>query len=232
MHAAMSGVFRDHTASQYVRVETLRHVACCPRARICKKGRVERDSLWEPGCALIINRGPVLVGFGVDPQNALRVISCWEEAMGIHAVTLRVIPCLRIECKFWLGEDGWHGSSERPLAGHPNAIGSGKWKTALESSLQSVARTVRAQEHGGSVGWAAPGIVQERAESQNGRISPHPRRRSVRGTRHIACHLHGARSAQPPTTCPCRSVCRASDGEFSPQIVAWRHGHVASLDWL
>lgn len=31
-----------------------------------------------------------------------------------HAVALRVTPCLRIECKFWLGDDGWNGSSEHP----------------------------------------------------------------------------------------------------------------------
>ena len=31
-----------------------------------------------------------------------------------HAVTLGVKPCLRIECKFWLGDDGWHGSTEHP----------------------------------------------------------------------------------------------------------------------
>ena len=31
-----------------------------------------------------------------------------------HAVSLRVTPCLRIECKFWLGNDGWNGSSEHP----------------------------------------------------------------------------------------------------------------------
>ena len=31
-----------------------------------------------------------------------------------HAVSLRVVPCLRIECKFWLGDDGWNGSSEHP----------------------------------------------------------------------------------------------------------------------
>jgi hypothetical protein len=37
-----------------------------------------------------------------------------EEDHGIHAVTLRVTPCLRIECKFWLADDGWNGTSERP----------------------------------------------------------------------------------------------------------------------
>jgi hypothetical protein len=34
--------------------------------------------------------------------------------MKTHAVTLGVKPCLRIECKFWLGDDGWNGSSEHP----------------------------------------------------------------------------------------------------------------------
>jgi len=31
-----------------------------------------------------------------------------------HAVTLRVTPCVRIECKFWLGDDGWNGMAEHP----------------------------------------------------------------------------------------------------------------------
>ena len=34
--------------------------------------------------------------------------------MTTHAVSLKVTPCLRIECKFWLGDDGWNGSSEQP----------------------------------------------------------------------------------------------------------------------
>jgi len=32
-----------------------------------------------------------------------------------HAVTLGVKPCLRVECKFWLGDDGWNGRSEQPI---------------------------------------------------------------------------------------------------------------------
>jgi len=32
-----------------------------------------------------------------------------------HAVTLNVTPCLGIECKFWLGDDGWIGSTEVPF---------------------------------------------------------------------------------------------------------------------
>lgn len=34
--------------------------------------------------------------------------------MKTQAVTLAVKPSLRIECKFWLGDDGWNGSSEHP----------------------------------------------------------------------------------------------------------------------
>lgn len=34
--------------------------------------------------------------------------------MGNHAVALRVAPFLRIECKFWLTDDGWSGSCEQP----------------------------------------------------------------------------------------------------------------------
>jgi hypothetical protein len=31
-----------------------------------------------------------------------------------YPVTVSVTPCVRIECKFWLGDDGWNGSSENP----------------------------------------------------------------------------------------------------------------------
>jgi predicted RNase H-like HicB family nuclease len=31
-----------------------------------------------------------------------------------RAVSVKVTPCLRMECKFWLGDDGWNGSSEYP----------------------------------------------------------------------------------------------------------------------
>ena len=34
--------------------------------------------------------------------------------MGNHGVTLKVTPSLRIECKFWLTDDGWNGSCEQP----------------------------------------------------------------------------------------------------------------------
>jgi hypothetical protein len=32
-----------------------------------------------------------------------------------HAVSLKVTPCLRIECKFWLQDDGWNGTSDSPF---------------------------------------------------------------------------------------------------------------------
>ena len=31
-----------------------------------------------------------------------------------HAVSLKVTPCLRIECKFWLEDDGWNSTSDSP----------------------------------------------------------------------------------------------------------------------
>ena len=34
--------------------------------------------------------------------------------MGAHAVTLRVAPFLRVECRFWLTDDGWNASCEQP----------------------------------------------------------------------------------------------------------------------
>jgi len=37
-----------------------------------------------------------------------------ERFVGNHAVALRVAPFLRIECKFWLTDDGRNGSCERP----------------------------------------------------------------------------------------------------------------------
>jgi hypothetical protein len=34
--------------------------------------------------------------------------------MANHSVTLRVTPFLRIECKFWLTDEGWNGSCTQP----------------------------------------------------------------------------------------------------------------------
>jgi hypothetical protein len=32
--------------------------------------------------------------------------------MQAHSVKLGITPCLRLECKFWLGDDGWNGIIE------------------------------------------------------------------------------------------------------------------------
>jgi hypothetical protein len=29
-----------------------------------------------------------------------------------HSVSLKVTPCVRIECKFWLADDGWNRTSD------------------------------------------------------------------------------------------------------------------------
>ena len=51
-----------------------------------------------------------------------------------HAVTLKVRPCLNIECKFWLADDGWNASSKQP----PVAIQAATFEQAkcdIESAL-------------------------------------------------------------------------------------------------
>jgi len=34
--------------------------------------------------------------------------------MANPSVTLRVTPFLRIECRFWITDDGWNGNCEQP----------------------------------------------------------------------------------------------------------------------
>ena len=34
--------------------------------------------------------------------------------MAHEAVTLKIKPCLRVKCKFWLADDGWNGTSDSP----------------------------------------------------------------------------------------------------------------------
>ena len=72
--------------------------------------------------------------------------------MGNHAVALRVAPFLRIECKFWLTDDGWRGSCENPsitvqsgsfeFAKSEMEIALGKY---FESLLRDAQRTTRGQ---------------------------------------------------------------------------------------
>ena len=52
----------------------------------------------------------------------------------MHAVTMKVTPCLRVECRFWLGEDGWQGSCEQPpITVHADSFEEAK--SNIESAL-------------------------------------------------------------------------------------------------
>jgi hypothetical protein len=72
--------------------------------------------------------------------------------MGNHAVSLRVTPFVRIECKFWLTDDGWRGSCEQP----PITVQAGSFEYAksemeialgryIESLLRDLPRTSTGQ---------------------------------------------------------------------------------------
>jgi len=72
--------------------------------------------------------------------------------MGNHAVALRVAPFLRIECKFWLTDDGWNGSCEQPsLTVQAGSFESAKSEMEIalgkyfESLLREAQRTNRGQ---------------------------------------------------------------------------------------
>ena len=46
--------------------------------------------------------------------NRVRRQKITSDQPRLMLVTLRVTPFLRIECKFWLTDDGWNGSCEQP----------------------------------------------------------------------------------------------------------------------
>jgi hypothetical protein len=74
--------------------------------------------------------------------------------MKSHAVTLGVKPCLRIECKFSLGDDGWNGSSEHP----PIAVQAGTFEQAksdMEVALGKHLETLLHENGSASRGRAA-----------------------------------------------------------------------------
>ena len=74
--------------------------------------------------------------------------------MGNHAVTLRVTPFLRIECKFWLTNDGWNGSCEHPSI----AIQAGSFehaKSEMEIALGTYIESLLREPQRTSTGQAA-----------------------------------------------------------------------------
>lgn len=71
-----------------------------------------------------------------------------------HPVSLRVTPCLRIECKFWLGDDGWNGSSENPAI----SVQAGSFEEAkadMESALGKYIQSLLNESRVASKGQAA-----------------------------------------------------------------------------
>jgi len=71
--------------------------------------------------------------------------------MTARTVALRVTPCLGIECKFWLGNDGWNGSSEHPsLSVQAGTFEQAKaeMELALGKHIESLLETSRAVSKG------------------------------------------------------------------------------------
>lgn len=74
--------------------------------------------------------------------------------MKSHAVTLGVKPSLRIECKFWLGDDCWNGSSDHPAI----AVQSGTFEQAkfdMETALGKHIESLLRESQSASKGQAA-----------------------------------------------------------------------------
>ena len=74
--------------------------------------------------------------------------------MGNHAVTLRVAPFLRIECKFWLTDDGWNGSCEQPAIS-VQAASFERAKSEIEIALGKYIESVLGESQRTSRGQAA-----------------------------------------------------------------------------
>jgi hypothetical protein len=68
-----------------------------------------------------------------------------------HAVSLKVTPCLRLECKFWLGDDGWNGTADHlSITVQASSFEQAKsdMETALGKHIESLLSLARAtKEH-------------------------------------------------------------------------------------
>jgi len=74
--------------------------------------------------------------------------------MGNHVVTLKVTPFVRIECKFWLTDDGWNGSCEEPVI----AVQAGSFehaKSEMEIALGKYVESLMRERQRTSNGQAA-----------------------------------------------------------------------------
>jgi len=70
--------------------------------------------------------------------------------MGNHAVTLRVTPLLRIECKFWLTDDGWNGSCAHSITVQAGSFGHAKsdMEIALGKYIEGLLREAQQSSKG------------------------------------------------------------------------------------
>jgi hypothetical protein len=77
------------------------------------------------------------------------------QTMTYQAVSLKVTPCLHIECKFWLTDDGWNGSSdESPAVVQASSFEQAKSDTQLgfgKAYRETLAREWRKQVRTGGV---------------------------------------------------------------------------------
>ena len=74
--------------------------------------------------------------------------------MANHSVKLRVTPFLRIECKFWLTNDGWDGSCEQPFI----TVQAGSFehaKSEMEMALGKYIESLLREAQPSSTGQAA-----------------------------------------------------------------------------
>ncbi len=74
--------------------------------------------------------------------------------MANHSVRLRVTPFLRIECKFWLTNDGWNGSCEQ-LSITVQAGSFEHAKSEMEIALGKYVESLLRETQSSSTGQAA-----------------------------------------------------------------------------
>lgn len=74
--------------------------------------------------------------------------------MAKQSVTLRVTPFLRIECKFWLTDDGWNGSCEQPSI-TVQAASFEHAKSEMEMALGKYVESLLREAQSSSTGEAA-----------------------------------------------------------------------------
>ena len=66
--------------------------------------------------------------------------------MTTHAVSLKVTPCIRIECKFWLADDGWNGTCDDI----PVAVQAASFEQAKADMELALGKRIEALVHQGT----------------------------------------------------------------------------------